>query len=211
MDVVNVVVLHDIGEACLSRIAGVQSNVRVHDASAMFTNTCGEFVEQPDQPARARLDAMLAEGEVIFGIFPPEHVIARAPGLKWINAPSAGVDRFLIPDIIESPVMLTNSRGIHSVQMGETAFEMLLMLAKKAPFFFRMKEERKWQRVVPEILRWKTLAVLGLGVIGGKWRDWARLSACGCSPWRSGRGPGEHVDAISRRPGSKRCCRRATM
>jgi phosphoglycerate dehydrogenase-like enzyme len=98
--------------------------------------------------------------------------VARAPKLKWINAPSAGVDRFLVPDIVASPLILTNSRGIHSVQMGEMAFEMLLMLAKKAPFFFRMKEERKWHRTVPEILRGKALAVLGLGIIG---REVARL------------------------------------
>ncbi len=169
---VNVVVASPVGKECLDRIADVRSNVRVHDASAMFTFSGGAPAEPQDPSVKARLDAMLADAEIIYGFIPPAGIMVRAPKLKWINAPSAGVDRFLVPDIVASPVILTNSRGIHSVQMGEMAFGMLLMLAKKAPFFFRMKERREWHRVVPEILRGKTLAVLGLGVIG---REVARL------------------------------------
>lgn len=166
MDVVNVVVTSPVEKECLDRIARVRPNVRVWDASTMFTFSGGVPGEPQDPSVKARLDAMLAEAEIIYGFIPPLNIMARAPKLRWINAPSAGVDRFLVPDIVASPVILTNSRGIHPVQMGEMAFEMLLMLAKKAPFFFRMKERREWHRVVPEILRGKTLAVLGLGMIG---------------------------------------------
>ena len=172
MHLVNVVVASSVGKEGLDRIENVRSNVRVQDASTMFTFSGGVPAEPQDPSVKARLDAMLAEAEIIYGFIPPRDIMARAPKLKWINAPSAGVDRFLVPDIVGSSVILTNSRGIHSVQMGEMAFGMLLILAKKAPFFFRMKEERKWQRVVPEILRGKALAVLGLGVIG---REVARL------------------------------------
>lgn len=166
MDVVDIVVLNPIGEGCLDRIAAVRSNVRVHDASQMLVFSAGELVDQRDRSSRERIDALLAGAEVIYGFIPPENIIRRAPKLRWINAPSAGVERFLTPDIIESQVILTNSRGIHSTQMGETTFEMLLMLARKAPLFFRLQRERKWQRIVPGILHAKTLAVLGLGVIG---------------------------------------------
>ena len=172
MHLVNVVVASPVGKEALDRIENVRSNVRVRDASTMFSFQGGAPVEPQDPSVKARLDAMLADAEIIYGFIPPRDIMARAPKLKWINAPSAGVDRFLVPDIVASPLILTNSRGIHSVQMGEMAFEMLLMLAKKAPFFFRMKEERRWHRVVPEILRGKALAVLGLGVIG---REVARL------------------------------------
>ncbi len=172
MHLVNVVVASSVGKEGLDRIANVRSDVRVRDASTMFTLAGGAPVEPQDPSVKARLDAMLAEAEIIYGFIPPGNIMARAPKLKWINAPSAGVDRFLVPDIVASPVILTNSRGIHSVQMGEMAFEMLLMLAKKAPFFFRMRQQREWHRVVPEILRGRTLAVLGLGVIG---REVARL------------------------------------
>jgi len=165
VDAVNVVVTSPVGEEGLDRIGSVRSNVRVLDASAMLTLSGGVPVEPQDASVKARLDAMLAEAEIIYG-FIPGNIMARAPNLKWINAPSAGVDRFLAPDVVASPVILTNSRGIHPVQVGEMALEMILMLAKKAPFFFRMKERREWHRVVPDILRGRTLAVLGLGAIG---------------------------------------------
>jgi D-2-hydroxyacid dehydrogenase (NADP+) len=165
MHVVNIVVTVPVGAEGLDRIASVGSGVLVLDASAMLTLSAGVPVEPQDASVKARLDAMLADAEVIHG-FIPGNIMARAPKLKWINAPSAGVDRFLVPDIVAGPVILTNSRGIHHVQMGEMAFEMILMLAKKAPFFFRMSQRREWHRVVPDILRGKTLAVLGLGAIG---------------------------------------------
>jgi len=165
MHVVNIVFTVPVGAEGLDRIESVGSNVSVLDASAMLTLSGGAPVEPEDASVKSCLDAMLADAEIIHG-FIPGNIMARAPKLKWINAPSAGVDRFLVPDIVTGPVILTNSRGIHHVQMGEMAFEMILMLAKKAPFFFRMKERREWRRVVPDILRGKTLAVLGLGAIG---------------------------------------------
>jgi len=71
------------------------------------------------------------------------------------------------------------------------------MLAKRAPLLFRMKEQRKWQRVVPGILHSKTLAVLGLGVIG---REVARLGkAFGMRVIAlevREMDPGGHVDAV---------------
>jgi D-2-hydroxyacid dehydrogenase (NADP+) len=166
MHEVHIVVLNPVGEACLRQIAAVSADVRVHDASKMFVFSDGAVIERPDPATGRELDALLAEAEIVYGFIPPHDLLARAPRLKWINAPSAGVDRFRTSEIAESPVMLTNSRGIHPVQMGETVFGMILMLAKKAPFFFRMKEEQRWQRAMPEVLFSKTLAVLGLGVIG---------------------------------------------
>jgi len=165
MRVVIVVVTVPVGEEGLDRIAGVGPNVKVLDASPMLTLSGGVPVEPEDASVKARLDAMLADAEIIHGFIPGD-IAARAPKLKWINAPSAGVDRFLVPDVVAGPVILTNSRGIHHVQMGEMAFEMILMLAKKAPFFFRMSQRREWRRVVPDVLRGKTLAVLGLGAVG---------------------------------------------
>jgi D-2-hydroxyacid dehydrogenase (NADP+) len=166
MEAVDVLVLSPVDPGSLERIAAVSPRVKVYDASRMFIPTKGPFSEQPDPVLRAKLDALLAQTEVIYGFAPPSKLIARAPRLRWINAISAGVDAFLIPDIIESPVLLTNSRGIHGVQVSETVFMMVLMLAKGAPSFLRQQAERKWQRAVPGVLHLKTIGILGLGVIG---------------------------------------------
>jgi D-2-hydroxyacid dehydrogenase (NADP+) len=166
MDVVNVVVLSPVGPELLDRIAAVWSNVRVYDASNMVVHSKGALVERTDPSLQGKLDALLSRAEVIYGFAPPAQMIVRAPLLKWVHAPSAGIERFLISSIIESRILLTNSSGIHGVQVSETVFMMLLMLSKKAPLFFRQQQEKTWQRVVPEVLEAKTIGILGLGVIG---------------------------------------------
>ena len=138
--------------------------MRVHDASKMFVFKDGAFVEQPD-PSGERIDDLACRSRDHLRIHLPRTSSPGAPRLKWINAPScpARSDRFLAPEIVESRVILTNSRGIHPVQMGETVFEMLLMLAKKAPLFFRMKEERRWQRTTPGICSFQDPGQPGIG------------------------------------------------
>jgi D-2-hydroxyacid dehydrogenase (NADP+) len=168
MDVVNVVVLSPIGRELLDRIGAVRANVSVDDASNLIIHAKGALVERMDPSLQGKLDALLARAEIIFGFAPPPNLITRAPRLKWISAPSAGIERFLIPDIIESAVLLTNSSGIHGVQVSETVFMMLLMLAKKASLFLQQQQVRLWQRLVPEVLQAKTMGILGLGVIGSE-------------------------------------------
>jgi phosphoglycerate dehydrogenase-like enzyme len=45
----------------------------------------------------------------------------HAPRLQWIHVLSAGIDRQLSPEIIASPVPMTNGRGVFSRPLGEWA------------------------------------------------------------------------------------------
>lgn len=116
--------------------------------------------------AKEQLDVLLSEAEVIFGFLPHKSVIARAPKLKWIHSPLAGVESILIPEIVNSCVIVTNSRGIHGTQASELALTLMLMLAKQALFLLRLKREKRWHTFVPGLLYSKTVAILGLGAIG---------------------------------------------
>jgi D-2-hydroxyacid dehydrogenase (NADP+) len=166
MSGVNVLVLSPIDPDSLDRIAAVDTSISVLDASRLFVPVKGAFIGPPDQVSQEKLDGMLARAEVIYGFAPPMNIVARAPKLRWIHAQSAGVERFLIPEIIESSILLTNSRGIHGVQVSETVFMMLLMLTKRAHLFLRQQRERTWQRTTPGVLDSKTLGILGLGILG---------------------------------------------
>ena len=128
--------------------------------------------EQGDQSSADKLKAILAMAEVMYGFPPPPNLIPRSPGLKWIQTPLAGIDPFLIPEIIDGPVILTNARGIHD-QVAELAMNLMLMLAKKAPAFYRLQRERRWQSSIPGLLHSRTVGILGLGNIG---REIARLA-----------------------------------
>src|SRR5947209_1767617 len=50
-----------------------------------------------------------------------ESVFAMAPRLRWIHSRAAGLDGVLFPALLESPVPLTNGRGVFSESLGEFA------------------------------------------------------------------------------------------
>ncbi len=157
-----------IGEESLSQIESVSPLLKIKDISDLtYAERCGDF------SSKEKLDALLAEAEVLFGFPPPKNIIARAPKLKWIHLPLAGVESVMVPEIINSSVIVTNSRGIHGTQVSELVFMFMLMLAKQASLIFRLKQEKRWHVFIPGLLYSKTVAVLGLGSIG---KEVARLA-----------------------------------
>jgi len=155
-------------EEDLRRIALAGPGINVWDASELAV---AEY--RGDSTAREKLDAMLAETEVIYGLILPQNLLTRAPRLKWVQTMSAGVDRFARMDIWQSPVTITGVSGIHATPIGEFVLELMLMFAKGAPLCFQMKQKHEWKRFTPSVLRGKTVGIVGLGSIG---REVARLS-----------------------------------
>jgi len=168
MTPVSVVVTSGIGPELLRQIRRVSPKIKVAEASNLFR---GEL--KGDAETKAKLDALLAKAEVIYGLRLPQDVLTRAPRLKWIQVMSAGVDRFLDIDLIESPVILTNVSGIHAIPISEFVIGLMLMFVKQAPFCFQLKCEKKWERFTPEALNSKTVGIVGLGSIG---QEVARLA-----------------------------------
>jgi phosphoglycerate dehydrogenase-like enzyme len=152
----------------LRRIRAVSPGINVKDASTLVF---AEF--QGGESEKEKLDALLADTEVIFGFVPPKNIIARAPKLKWMQAVSAGVDRHQGTEIWKSHVIMTGVSGIHATPIGEYVLEFMLMLAKNAPLSFKMMQTRNWQRYMVRTLRGKTVGIIGLGHIG---REVARLA-----------------------------------
>ena len=155
-------------EGILRRIRTVSPGISVKDASTLVF---AEF--NGDESGKAKLDALLAETEVIFGFIPPRNIIARAPKLKWMQAVSAGVDRHQGTEIWKSNVIMTGVSGIHATPIGEYVLAFMLMLAKNTPQGFRMMQTKNWQRYMVGTLRDKTVGIIGLGNIG---KEVARLA-----------------------------------
>ncbi len=135
MESVNVLVTSAIGNECLQQIASVSPKIKLTDISGLF-----RAEQSGDSAAKERLNDLLAEVEVIFGLRLSQNVIARAPKLKWIQVTSAGVDRFLDTEMLESPVMLTSVSGIHATPIGEFVLGLMLMFVKQAPLCFQLKQ-----------------------------------------------------------------------
>lgn len=93
-------------------------------------------------------------------------VLANASKLEWIHSRSAGLDSLLSPELIQSPVVLTNGSGTFSQSLGEFVITGALYFAKDLPRMLRSKAERRWDVFdVYEIAR-QTLGIVGHGDIG---------------------------------------------
>jgi phosphoglycerate dehydrogenase-like enzyme len=122
----------------------------------------------------------------------PAH-LAAAPRLQWVHSAAAGVGGMLFPAMIESPVVMSNSRGISADTIAEHVLAVTLAMFRKLPLAFRTQSERQWaQDAMVESPGLRTIAdsrvlLVGLGAIGSATAR--RLVALGA-----------HVTAIRRNP-----------
>ena len=136
--------LPQASEEIIRQISGVSPRLRVTDGSGP---AMAEFMKQPE--GKAALDKVLAEAEIVYGLFLPGDMLARAPKLKWVQTMSAGVDRFASMDIWNSPVTLTGVSGIHATPIGEFVLGFMLMMGGKSqdPNVFNENEIFSFRRI----------------------------------------------------------------
>ncbi len=93
-------------------------------------------------------------------------VIARAPDLRWFANGYAGVEGLLIPELVESDIILTNAAGGPRLPIAETVLMYLLIDAKSLVAHLEAQRARRWESKEHRDLQGKTVAILGLGRIG---------------------------------------------
>lgn len=165
---INILVTSSIGDECLRRIAAVDPRLRVTEVSDLLR------AEQTGSPsATEKLDNLLAEAEVIFGLDLPEDVAGRTPRLKWVQVITAGVEHLLDTGILERELTVTNIKGMSATPIAEFVLGLALMFVKQLPLCFQLKQEKHWQKFTTAELGSKTMGIVGLGSIG---REVARLA-----------------------------------
>ncbi|WP_304225271.1 D-2-hydroxyacid dehydrogenase [Gracilinema caldarium] len=118
---------------------------------------------------KGKLDSLLDQIEIVGGEFPPP-LIARSPNLKWYQSWYAGADWLQkFPETKTHPFVLTNSSGIHGVQMSEHLFGMLISWYRKFPAAFTAQGRHEWLTFTypdMDVLAGKTMLIIGYGTIG---------------------------------------------
>jgi phosphoglycerate dehydrogenase-like enzyme len=121
-------------------------------------------------------------GELLHAVLP------CARRVKWIHVLSAGVDKILFPELIESPVPVTNGRGVFKDSLAEFCIASILFFAKDLRRLVSSQEAGRWEQFDVVQIRGQVLGVVGYGEIG---RETGRLA----------RAMGMKVVAVRRRAG----------
>lgn len=93
-------------------------------------------------------------------------LLPQMPRLRWIHALAAGLDGLLFPELIGSPVPLTNSRGVFAPSLGEFCIAGMMWFAKDLRRMLRQQEAAVWDSFDVDMLEGKTLGIVGYGSIG---------------------------------------------
>lgn len=108
----------------------------------------------------------VADANVIFGGFSKEDFLA-AKQLRWVQWSAAGVEEIMFPELVESPVVLTNMQRMYSPTISESVIGMLILLTRRLHDYTMLDKEQKWHPL--EGLRdvsGMTMGLVGMGGIG---------------------------------------------
>lgn len=95
--------------------------------------------------ARDDADAVreIADADAIFGYLTPT-LLKAAPKLRWAQAPTASMEKYLFPELVASPVVVTNMRGIFSDVIADHVFGYILCFAKNFHIYLRQQMKAYW-------------------------------------------------------------------
>ena len=93
-------------------------------------------------------------------------VFGMCPNLRWVHSLSAGLDKALFPELLQSPVPLTNGSGVFSASLGEFALAAILYFAKDFRRMIRNQQAGVWEPFDLMPVSGHTAGIIGYGDIG---------------------------------------------
>ena len=178
---VKILVIPQVPDSALDRIAQIDPRVKVVDARGWFDGelrstwpqwTVDRYLGNRSYPAttREQRDQALGSAEIMLVGWPPvKDIRARAPQLKWLHQLPAGASNFLETDLWASNVVVTTSRGLTNRRpMAEYVLASFLHFSRGLHLSYRDKyrhhlDHRSYD---PITIRGKTVCVIGAGGIG---------------------------------------------
>jgi phosphoglycerate dehydrogenase-like enzyme len=89
------------------------------------------------------------------------------PGeLRWIHTSSIGVDSLMTDEIVNSDIIVSNSRGVCERPIAEWVLGVLLMFTKDLRRTIELQQARTWQHRETEPLLGREVLVVGPGPVG---------------------------------------------
>lgn len=100
-----------------------------------------EVIQAMDEASAVSL---IADADALFGYLTP-NMLKAAKKLKWVQAPTASMEKFLYPELVASPVVVSNMRGIFGDVIADHVFTYILCFAKNFHIYLRQQMRGHWQ------------------------------------------------------------------
>ena len=114
-----------------------------------------------------------ADVVVVSGLW-RNHLLERAPRLRFIQSVSAGTDQYDRAKLGERAIRLASARGVNARAVSEHAMALILAMARKLPEARDHQAKHSWRGMISDIAEredevgGKTLLIVGLGDIGSR-------------------------------------------
>jgi len=108
----------------------------------------------------------IENAQAVYGDFSRDD-LKVAKQLRWIQWTAAGVEHILYPELVESPIVLTNMQRVYAPCISETAIGFMLALAHGINRYTLQTHERTWKPLDGLFdISGMTVGIVGLGGIG---------------------------------------------
>jgi phosphoglycerate dehydrogenase-like enzyme len=112
----------------------------------------------------------IRDADAYYG-WPAREVFVAAERLRWVHCPGTGIDQITkIPELIESDVVVTNTKGPHVAPMADHVMGMIVMLAHRWRELMEDQRLHRWETGKYHNtylqLEGSTMGILALGDIG---------------------------------------------
>jgi phosphoglycerate dehydrogenase-like enzyme len=92
----------------------------------------------------AQAGVEIRDADAIFGYLTLP-LLRLAPKLRWAQSPTASMEKYLYPELVHSPVVVTNMRGIFSDVIADHVFGYILCFAKNFHIYLRQQMQGIWR------------------------------------------------------------------
>ena len=96
----------------------------------------------------------------------PDGAFANMPDLEWIQSISVGVENWVYDSNIPPGVVITNAKGLYSIEVAEYVTWAMLTLFRRFHLAMRNQQKKRWSQQFGHSLAGKTVGIVGMGHLG---------------------------------------------
>ena len=85
----------------------------------------------------------IVDADAFFGKLTPE-LLQQATQLKWVQSPTASLEHYLFPELIDHPCQLSNMRGLFSDVIADHVLGYVLSFARNLHLYRDLQHQSQW-------------------------------------------------------------------